>query len=85
MNSLGKNLRGKVVVLHEMCVTGTTSAISTRLFQCESGAGCDPSSRGVSITGRFLANGVHKNNPVQIDGSEDIHRFATPSEEAIAS
>lgn len=84
MNSLGKSLRDKVVVLHEMKVTGTTSAIATRLFQCESGAGCDPSSRGVSITGHFLANGVHKNNPVQIDGSEDIQRFATPNEEAIA-
>jgi hypothetical protein len=84
MNSLGKNLRGKVVVLKEMQVTGTTPAIATRLFQCESGAGCDPSSRGVSITGRFLSNGVHRNNTVQIDGSEDIWRFATQSEEAIA-
>lgn len=83
MNALGKDLRGKAVVLKQNRVTGTNPVITTRLFICEAGAGLFPQSQGVTIRGRFVNNPIHGKNIVTIDG-DDVERLATDSEVAVA-
>lgn len=83
MNSLGKDLRNKTVVLKQNRVTGTNPVITTRLFTCEAGAGLFPQSQGSTIRGKFVNNPVHGRNIVSIDG-DDVERLATDSEAALA-
>lgn len=80
MNSLKQSIKGQVVLVKRAVATGTTDVPLTRIFRCDSGAGCDPDTAGVDIRGEFIGNAMLKGQTHTINGKTDIERMATQIE-----
>lgn len=77
MNSLGKEIERKIVVLSYKRYkrNGCTRRPETRAFICRGGFGCSPHTGGTAVFGTFLVDGEE----ARIEGY-DIERRATIKE-----
>ena len=72
MNSLNKDLAGKVVVLYTAYIKGE---VVDRTFRCKSGFGCKSFTMGGAIGGTFLKDG----ESTRVEGFM-VERLATDKE-----
>jgi hypothetical protein len=83
MNSLNVDLHGKIVVVKQQVLTGTTSNPYTRMFRCNDGNGLSPSRAGNSIFGNLVGHPSVKADEVfTINAEQDIERMAEKEEVA---
>ena len=54
MNSLGIDLKDKIVIVKSNCFKGTEKE---RRFKCSGGFGCSPITAGTAVFGKFLIDG----------------------------
>jgi hypothetical protein len=85
MNNLGIYLFGKIVVVKEQVLTGTTRDPLTRLFKPIFGLGLNHENQsGSTVNGKMVGNPSMGTETYTIDALSDIERLATEREIEVA-
>jgi hypothetical protein len=91
MNSLGIALFGKIVIVKQEVLTGTTSDPLTRMFKPTFGLGLSPDNQnGSAVIGKLVGLSINSSRAAEswdthtIDALGDIERLATEREIEVA-